>query len=35
MSLNEVNTVEAFVRDQLCGSVLHHTSPFMGNVDHA
>jgi type I restriction enzyme, R subunit len=26
MSFNESNTVEAFVRDQLCGGVTHHTA---------
>ena len=26
MSFNEANTVEAFVRDRLCGGVTHHTA---------
>src|SRR5512139_1640588 len=26
MSFNESNTVEAFIRDQLCGGVTHHTA---------
>jgi type I restriction enzyme, R subunit len=26
VSVNESNTVEAFIRDQLCGSITHHTA---------
>ena len=26
MSFNEANTVEAFIRDLLCGGVTHHTA---------
>ena len=26
MSFNEANTVEAFVRDRLCGGITHHTA---------
>ena len=26
MTFNEANTVEAFIRDRLCGGVTHHTA---------
>ena len=32
MSFNEANTVEAFVRDRLCGGILHHTAVGPGLV---
>ena len=35
MSFNEANTVEAFVRDLLCGSVTHHTSANTGLARHS
>lgn len=35
MTFNESKTVEAFVRDRLCGGILHHTSCFMGGMEHA
>ena len=30
MSFNEANTVEAFVRDRLCGGITHHTAVDLG-----
>ena len=30
MTFNESNTVEAFIRDQLCGGVIHHTAVGYG-----
>ena len=30
MTFNEANTVEAFIRDQLCGGVTHHTAVGLG-----
>ncbi|MEQ1757592.1 MAG: HsdR family type I site-specific deoxyribonuclease [Vicinamibacterales bacterium] len=30
MTFNESNTVEAFIRDQLCGGVTHHTAVGLG-----
>jgi type I restriction enzyme, R subunit len=35
MTFNEANTVEAFVRDRLCGGVTHHTSVGPGLARHA
>lgn len=32
---NEANTVEAFIRDRLCGGVMHHTSVGPGFARHA
>lgn len=34
MSFNEYNTVEAFIRDRLCGSVTHHTAVGPGLARH-
>jgi type I restriction enzyme, R subunit len=34
-SFNESNTVEAFVRDRLCGGVMHHTAVGPGLARHA
>ena len=33
-SFNEANTVEAFIRDLLCGSVTHHTAVGPGLARH-
>ena len=34
MTFNEYNTVEAFIRDRLCGSVTHHTAVGPGLARH-
>src|SRR5215472_4932114 len=32
MTFNEANTVEAFIRDRLCGGVIHHTAVGSGRA---
>ena len=34
MTFNEANTVEAFVRDRLCGGITHHTAVGPGLARH-
>jgi type I restriction enzyme R subunit len=34
MAFNEANTVEAFIRDRLCGGITHHTAVGPGRARH-
>jgi hypothetical protein len=35
MTFNEFNTVVPFFRDPHCVGIYHHTSCFMGGMEHA
>ena len=35
MVFDEANTVEAFIRDLLCGGVTHHTAVVLGIARHS